>query len=84
MRIQVRKGERVMDAMARLKKDHIAEIVSDAAINAAKAVEAARLDERERCAKIAEKAFHIGTGHPYDQGFIAGCKAAANAIRKLV
>ena len=53
-RIHIKSGESVMGAMGRIKRERVAEIVSDAAINAAKMVEAARLDERERCAKVAD------------------------------
>ena len=49
-----------------------------------KGVAVAIAAERERCAQTAEQVFNRGIGHPYDQGFIAGCKAAAAAIRKLV
>ena len=51
-RITVKRGENLAAAMERSKRERINEIVSDAAINAAKMVEDARLDERGRCAKL--------------------------------
>jgi len=52
---------------------------TDAMLEAA--VDKAVAAERERCAKIAEKAFNIGTGHPFDEGVREGCRRAARAIR---
>lgn len=42
-----------MDAVEASMRKRQMEIISEAAINCAKAVESARLDERERCANIA-------------------------------
>jgi hypothetical protein len=48
---------------------HAAETAGEAMLIAAKAVEAARLDERERCAKIADAAHakvqDVGVAGPY-------------------
>ena len=54
-KIHVRSGERLADAIGRSKRERHAEIINEAAIGAAKAVEAARLDEREQIAKMIEK-----------------------------
>lgn len=78
-RIHVKSGQRLADAIEASKHARQMEIVSDAAIACAQTVEAARLAERERCAKIADQeATRLRNG-----GAINAARAIAAAIRQL-
>ena len=59
-KLHVKAGQTVMEVFQTAKNERRAEILNEAAIKCAKTVEAARLDERERCARTVENMGRTG------------------------
>lgn len=82
-RIDVKKGETLIAAIDRSRRERIAEIVSDAAIANAKTCEAAILAERERCAKVAETATEFVPGYPIHDENNIRCSEGSKIARLI-